>query len=409
MLELIIIPIPNEILMSYVGFVVYQGKLNLYLTILFGGLGGIIGVTISYWIGYKLGVPFFYKYGTKIHMGPEKIDKISKWNEKYGKRLLLFCYFIPGVRHLTSLFSGITKVPFKGYALYAYIGVYLWVGTFITLGKIFGPKWAQFHNESKTFILIACLLIAFVYLVYYLIKSNRDKIIDNLVLLFEYTFKRFHSFLKIKVLIFTIGIVFIGLFSFMIGLIQDFIENEFNQFNTITTTIIFYLFDDTWKAFMTKLNLLVSWQSLLAVGCLTLLSIFSMGKNKLLELQYYLIGIIGAVGFGKGLHLLFSKIAGSKIVGSTFPSEQTLITIVIFVFCMYTIVRHCKSIVVNMIVVLLAILSLVFIATSRIYLGLQYPSDLVAGYVFGGVWVSLMILLIEISRLLNLIKLSLHQ
>ena len=273
--------------MSYVGFLAYQGKLNLYLTVIFGGFGGIIGVTISYWIGYKLGTPFFYKYGSKIHMGPEKIDKLSKWNDKYGKRLLLFCYFIPGVRHLTSLFSGITRVPFKGYALYAYIGVYLWVGTFITLGKIFGPKWEQFHQESKMFILIACIIIAFVYLVYYLIKVNRAKIKDNLVLLFEHSFKRFHSFLKIKILIFFIGVIFIGLFSLMIGLIQDFIANEFNQFNTITTTIIFYLFDETWKAFMTKLDFLTSWKSLLVAGCITFFWIAAMGKNKLLEIQYY--------------------------------------------------------------------------------------------------------------------------
>lgn len=76
---------------------------------------------------------------------------------------------------------------------------------------------------------------------------------------------------------------------------------------------------------------------------------------------------------------------------------------------MYAIVRHSKSTIVNMIVVLLAIISLVFIAISRIYLGLQFPSDLVAVYVFGDVWVSLIILLTEGSRLLNLIKRSINK
>ena len=118
MLELIIIPIPNEILMSYVGFLVFQGKMNFYLSILTGGLGGIIGVTISYWIGSKLGTPLFYKYGDKIHMGPKKIEQISRWNKKYGKRLLLFCFFIPGVRHITSIFSGITRVSFRYFAIF---------------------------------------------------------------------------------------------------------------------------------------------------------------------------------------------------------------------------------------------------------------------------------------------------
>lgn len=95
MLELIIVPVPNEILMSYVGFLAYQGKVHFALAILFGGLGGIVGVTISYWIGFKLGAPFFYKYGSKFHLGPEKIERISRWNQKYGRRLLLFSFLFP--------------------------------------------------------------------------------------------------------------------------------------------------------------------------------------------------------------------------------------------------------------------------------------------------------------------------
>lgn len=409
MLELIIIPIPNEILMSYVGFLVYQGKLNLYLTILFGGLGGVAGVSISYWIGYKLGAPFFEKYGSKIHMGPEKIVKISKWNKKFGKRLLIFSYFIPGVRHITSLFSGITRISFKSYAFFAYIGVFLWVGTFITLGKIFGPKWEQFHQQSKLYIVIAILIIGGGYIVYFLIKSNIKKIKEDLLLLFENIFQRFHSFLKIKLLIFLLALVFIGLFSLMIGLIQDFTENEFGQFNLITRTIILYIFDGTWKSLMVQLSGLTSWAPLLVIACLNLIWISTKGKNKLLEIQYYLIAIIGGVTLGKGLHYLFRMIPFSKPVSKNFPSEQTLIAIVIFTFFMYTVIRHSKSTILKTLAVILEISVLLSIYISNVYLHIQHPSDLAAGYVFGGVWISLIILLVEGSRLLNLIKRSYKQ
>lgn len=409
MLELIIIPIPNELLMSYVGFLVYQGKFNLYLTILVGGIGGLIGVTISYWIGNKLGAPFFNKYGYRIHLGPDKIERVSKWNEKYGKGLLIFCYFIPGVRHVTSLFSGITKVPFKSFATFAYIGVFLWVGTFISLGNIFGPQWSKFHQEAKVFVVIGCLLIAGIYCLYLLIKTNKQKLTENTLLLFEHAFKRFHSFLKIKILIFFIGIIFIGLFSLMIGIIQDFIANEFDQFNDITSTIIAYTFNQTWGHVMDQLIILTAWQTLIAIGLLTLIWIMTKGKNKRLEIQYYLIGIIGAIIFGKGLHILFSQITVGKMVSKAFPSEQTLIGIVIFGFFMYAFIRHCKSFILNVVVIILDLFCLLSIAISRIYLGLQDPSDLVAGFVFGGVWTSFIILLIEGSRLLNYIKLSLNK
>ncbi|MBS4174076.1 VTT domain-containing protein [Bacillus sp. FJAT-49736] len=406
MLELIIVPIPNEILMSYVGYLVYQGKMNLFLTILFGGLGGIIGVTISYWIGYKLGAPFFNKYGSKIHMGPDKIEKMGQWNRKYGKRLLLFSYFIPGVRHITSIFSGITRISFKQYAIFAYIGVFLWVGTFVTLGKIFGPKWEQFHQQAKIYVIIGCVLIGIIYLLYFLIKTNKEKIKQNLILLFVYTFKRFNSFLKIKLLIFFITVIFIALFSLMISVIQGFIANEFQQFNDIANTVVQYVFNQNWTHLMKWFSGLTSWKSLLVVGILTVIWIAFKGKNKLLEYQYYVIGIIGGILLSKGLPLLFNMITKGKLVSKNFPSEETLLSIVIFAYFMYVVVRHSKNSLLNTFIVSLEILILLVITASNIYLGYQHPSDLVAGYTFGAVWICLVILLIELSRLLNLIKQS---
>ena len=59
MLELIALPIPTEPLMSYVGYLIYQHQLNLFISIFAAALGSYCGMTIAYWIGYKLGHPFF--------------------------------------------------------------------------------------------------------------------------------------------------------------------------------------------------------------------------------------------------------------------------------------------------------------------------------------------------------------
>ncbi|WKU22207.1 lipid A 1-phosphatase [Priestia megaterium] len=53
----------------------------------------------------------------------------------------------------------------------------------------------------------------------------------------------------------------------------------------------------------------------------------------------------------------------------------------------------------------MAILILLLIAISRLYLSIQYPSDIAAGYVFGGVWLGLNVLLLEIFRLMKGINL----
>ena len=160
MLELIALPLPGELLMVYSGFLVFQGQLNWTLSILFTGIGACAGMTISYWVGNKLGTPFFEKYGRKFHMGRERIEKTSNWYSKYGNKLLFIAYFIPGVRHITGYFSGITRLSFRTYVLFAYSGAFLWTAVFITLGKILGPQWDQFHTLIKKYLLIGVVVAA---------------------------------------------------------------------------------------------------------------------------------------------------------------------------------------------------------------------------------------------------------
>lgn len=175
LLELIAFPLPGEVLMSYTGFLVFQGHLNWTLSILTAGIGACIGMTISYWIGYKVGEPFFEKYGARFHMGPERFKKLSIWFSKYGIKLLLIAYFIPGIRHITGYFSGTTRLNFRKYAIFAYIGAFLWVSVFITLGKVSGPQWEVFHNSIKKYLIIAVTVAAVIFVVIYICKKLKRR------------------------------------------------------------------------------------------------------------------------------------------------------------------------------------------------------------------------------------------
>jgi len=141
MLEPLGIPLPGEFIMSYIGLLTAAGRLDLVTSILVAGLGCIIGRTVAYWAGLKLGAPFFQKHGHRLHMGPERMEKTARWFGKYGNVVLIIGNFIPGVRHVSGYFSGITKIPFRMYTVYAYGGALLWIGTFIFLGRVLGSQW----------------------------------------------------------------------------------------------------------------------------------------------------------------------------------------------------------------------------------------------------------------------------
>jgi len=185
LLEYIALPFPGETTMTYAGYLSYQGILEWHLASIYAFAGTTIGMTITYGVGYLVGMPFVRRYGRWVLLSEDKINHTKRWFEKYGYFLLFIGYFIPGVRHFTGYFSGIVRIPFRKFALYAYTGALFWVLLFIWLGKTFGPQWESImHLAEKylgiTIIVIVVIVISYVAIHYRVaIRKLRRKIIGS--------------------------------------------------------------------------------------------------------------------------------------------------------------------------------------------------------------------------------------
>ncbi len=403
MLELLALPLPGEILMTYTGLMIFQGHFNWILSILTAGSGASLGMTISYWIGFKLGTPFFEKYGAKIHLGPDKLKKTSEWFERYGNKLLIIAFYIPGIRHFTGYFSGVTRIPFRTYMIFAYFGAFLWAGTFISLGKILGPKWEQFHHSITKYLLLAGIISALTFIVIYTYKRYRSQLYGVTVKGLNRGVKTFHSLGKVKFLVFISFGVFLALFIMMAGLVQDFLANEFVEFDAITSYIVHALFDERWAVWMNRFAFLASVQVLLTTAAFVFVWIWLKGKDRLLETGFLLFVLIGGEIWDEGLRRLFHRTGPMNLI-NTFPSEQTFITMIFLGFAAYLFVRHLNIAWLRTGAFVFVIAVLFLVGISRIYFDIQYPSDVAAGYVFGGVWLSLNVVLLEIFRVLKRVR-----
>ena len=411
LLELIAFPLPGEVLMSYTGFLVFQGHLNWTLSILIAGIGSCIGMTISYWIGYKVGEPFFEKYGSRFHMGPERFEKLSLWFSKYGNKLLLIAYFIPGIRHITGYFSGTTRLPFRMYAIFAYSGAFLWVTVFITLGKVLGPQWDAFHSSIKKYLIIGGIAAVIIFIVIYIFKKYKEELKEKLIRFLKLTLTIFHTRRRAGLLIATTSILTFGFMILMIGMIQDFLGNEFTNFNKIGVTLISLVFNNDWTETMRIFSFLGSKQVQLILLGITFIWIIWKGKNKLIELGSFLIVILGGELFEEGLRRIFQSLFPAPYSFTDhlfyhFPSEQSLMNFVIYGFAVFIFIRFIKNAWAHTIVPIAGLVVLILIAISRLFFKVELPSDIAAGYVFGGVWLGLNILLLEIFRLLRRIDID---
>ncbi|MDX8045291.1 DedA family protein [Gracilibacillus sp. S3-1-1] len=161
------LPIPDEVLLTYVGYNIFIGRMTWSSSLSAALAGSIIGITISYYLGIKLGLPFLKRYGPKIHISEKRIDTASSYFSKYGSWFLTFGYYLPGIRHITAYTAGISRYKFGRFALFAYLGAIIWVLSFLLLGVLLGNKWTLvttfegfLHDKIIPVALVAIVLIA---------------------------------------------------------------------------------------------------------------------------------------------------------------------------------------------------------------------------------------------------------
>jgi len=137
------IPLPEQTTLTFTGFLVSEGGLNYFFAILAATTGIIIGMTFSFFIGHYFGIPFLEKYGYLVGLSKERLKKIESWFNKYGRITLSFGFFVPGLRHFTAYFAGISKWNFYSFAFYIIPGSLIWTTVFITIGMVVGESYEE--------------------------------------------------------------------------------------------------------------------------------------------------------------------------------------------------------------------------------------------------------------------------
>lgn len=157
------LPIPDEALMVLVGSMTVEGPLQYIHAFLVCFSGSFVGMLVSYTVGRKVGKPLIERYGAKIKLTPARLARVEGWFAKYGLFSIIFGYFIPGVRHLTCYFAGMSRLNFSLYLIAAIVGNIIWVGTFLTVGHMVGVHWETtvmwINTQWRLAMWTGCLLL----------------------------------------------------------------------------------------------------------------------------------------------------------------------------------------------------------------------------------------------------------
>jgi membrane protein DedA with SNARE-associated domain len=175
MLGIVGLPVPDETLLAFTGYLIFSGHLKPVLAFVTVLLGTLCGITLSYILGRTFGLALIHRFGKYVHLTEERLARAHQFFERVGHWSLTFGYFVPGVRHLTAYAAGVSYVAPHTFAMYAYMGALLWTTTFLSLGYFLGERWQDVMIRLHHHLIVAALVIVALLLAYLAWRSLQAK------------------------------------------------------------------------------------------------------------------------------------------------------------------------------------------------------------------------------------------
>ena len=170
-----ILPVPSEMVIPPAVYVAMEpgSDLNIFLIVLFGTLGALIGASFNYFMSMWLGRFVIYKFadskvGKLFMLSSQKIQKAEVFFNEHGKTSTFIGRLIPVVRHLISIPAGLAKMNYLTFISYTFLGAGLWNIILASLGYLAGENRELIntysHELSYVFVGIGAILLVWLVL-----------------------------------------------------------------------------------------------------------------------------------------------------------------------------------------------------------------------------------------------------
>ena len=188
--------LPGDSLLFTTGFLISAGFLdvNIHIAVLIIFIAAVIGDSVGYTFGRKLGPRLFRKPDARFFK-QEYIKQAQTFYEKHGGKTIIIARFIPIVRTFAPIVAGASKMDYRRFLAFNIIGALLWAAGVTYAGYILGGIFERAGIEIDTVLLP---IIAVIILVSVLppalhilkVKKNRDAIWDGTKRQFKAIFGR---------------------------------------------------------------------------------------------------------------------------------------------------------------------------------------------------------------------------
>ncbi len=138
--EMLFPPTPGDVVFLSGMVLAGGGALEWWIVFAVAFVGGLIGCWLLYELGLWKGRAWFARSGRKL-FNPAMLGKIDSLFDRYGRWIIVLARYVPGIRSVVPIATGIVETPRPLAALYLSLSIIFWNGALAAVGLLFGHNW----------------------------------------------------------------------------------------------------------------------------------------------------------------------------------------------------------------------------------------------------------------------------
>ena len=182
------IPFPSEIVVPPAAYLASRGEMNIFIVIIAGVVGSILGAIINYILAFYLGRFLVYKLASHrlakyFFINKENLDRAEKYFLANSNAATFIGRLIPVIRQLVSIPAGFSKMPFMKFISLTALGSFIWVSILAALGYFLGSNQdtlSLYYSELSWIVgILAVLYLGFKFKIYRFFKRKKPEILEK--------------------------------------------------------------------------------------------------------------------------------------------------------------------------------------------------------------------------------------
>ena len=149
------LPASGDVVLFAGGWFSNIGRAALPLVMLSGFAGALTSDNAVYWIGRIGGRPLITRVLKMrfLHflINEGTLEKVERYFEAHGGKMVFVGRFGPGLRSMTPLFAGVSRMKYYKFFPYNLSAAAVWAVAYTLVGYLFGAYWSDLLTVAQSF------------------------------------------------------------------------------------------------------------------------------------------------------------------------------------------------------------------------------------------------------------------